>query len=204
MPKKRNNNKQKVRKRILILAEGETELIYFRAIKHNIHLKNKLTAARIVPFDTDKNTGKELIDVAKQLKREAQKEQNPYDALFVVLDKDGYTKHPETFNKARDNKINVSFSSISFEYWYLLHFEYTTRAFINCDELIDYLKTYVKDYDKTADYYESHLNEQTNKAIVHAKRVRDFFQNDIDRGRKIYELDCYTDIDILMEYLITL
>ena len=38
------------------------------------------------------------------------------------------------------NNINIAFSSISFEYWILLHFEYTSRVFYKSDEIIKLLK----------------------------------------------------------------
>lgn len=204
MARKRVKNNRDIKQRILILAEGETELIYLRALKRDVHLKNKLTAARIIPYDSEKNTGRELVEIAKQLKKEAQKEQNRYEKIFIVLDKDGYTRHPETFNTAKDNEIDIIFTSISFEYWFLIHFEYTTRAFVNCNELVSYLKRYMPNYDKTKDYYEIQLSEKTTDAIQYARKVQEYFQNDIDRGAKIYELSCYTNVDKLVVFLINL
>ena len=204
MPKPRKNNRRSVRKRILILAEGSTEIIYFRAIKKNFQLRNKLSAARIAPFDSEKNTGKELVDVAKDLKKEGLSEKNPYEHIWIVIDKDGYTKHPETFNKANDNNIRIAFTAISFEYWFLLHFEYTTKAFNNCDQLCKYLKNHIPNYDKVIDYYEAHLNDKTNLASERAKNVREYFRNDIERGMQVYELDAYTNVDELVDLLLNL
>ena len=146
MPKKRNANKRKLNKRILILCEGkQTEPDYFRGLKHDKMRRNRLAALRIEIFDTEKTTGKELISEAKRLKKIAERERNPYDEIWVVFDRDGYTKHPQTFDQAYSNKIEIAFSSISFEFWFLLHFEYSTKAFEKADSLISYLKKHLPD-----------------------------------------------------------
>ena len=97
---------------------------------------------QVIP--TKINTGKEPVDFLKNLR------ETPKDELWAVFDRDGCTKHPEAFNKAEANEIRIAFSSISFEYWILLHFKYTTRPFSKADEIIRHLKKngYI-DYDKS-------------------------------------------------------
>ena len=205
MPKKRRVNKRKPKKRILILCEGgETEPNYFNGLKRDKAQRNQLAALRIEVYDSNKSTGRELVIEAKHLKTIARQEKNPYDDIWVVIDKDGYTKHPQTFDQAKANKIKIAFSSISFEFWILLHHVYTTRHFSTADDLIRYLKSrYMADYDKADDNY-SKLKELTPDAIQHAERAREYFQNDLDRGTRIYELNPYTDVDILVDKLLKL
>ena len=205
MPKKRRVNKRKPKKRILILCEGrETEPNYFNGLKRDKAQRNRLAALRIEVYDSNKSTGKELVIQAKHLKTIARQEKNPYDDAWVVIDKDGYMKHPHAFDQARANKINIAFSSISFEFWFLLHYDYTTRSFSKADDLIRYLRSrYMADYDKTDDNY-SKLKELTTDAIQHAVRAREYFQNDLDRGKRIYELNPYTDVDVLVDKLLKL
>lgn len=206
MPRKRIINKKEPKNRILILCEGEkTEPTYFKGLKSDLHFRNKLSALRIVVYPSSYNTGKELIEDAEQLKKKAEKEQNTYDAVWVVLDKDGYTKHPETFTKAEATGINIAFSSISFEFWFLLHFEYTTKAFYKSDELIRYIKQkkYIPNYHKSDDNY-PFLREFTLTAINNAKKLRENIQFEFDHGKKIYELNPYTDVDVLVDMLLSL
>lgn len=205
MPKKRRVNKRKPKKRILILCEGgETEPNYFNGLKRDKSQRNRLAALRIEVYDSDKSTGRELVIEAKHLKTTARQEKNPYDAVWVVLDKDGYTKHPQTFDQARANNINIAFSSISFEFWILLHYAYTTKHFSKADDLIQYLKSrYMAGYDKTDDNY-SKLKDRTLDAIQNAERAREYFEFDLKRGKKIYELNPYTDVDILVDKLLKL
>ncbi len=205
MPKKRRVNKRKPKKRILILCEGgETEPNYFNGLKRDKAQRSRLAALRIEVYDSVKNTGRELVIEAKHLKTIARREKNPYDDVWVVIDRDGYTKHPQTFDQAKANKIKIAFSSISFEFWILLHYAYTTRSFSKADDLIRYLKSsHMADYDKTDDNY-SKLKELTPDAIQHAERVREYFKSDLERGKKVYEMNPYTDIDILVDKLLKL
>lgn len=205
MPKKRGKDRRKPKDRILILCEGkETEPNYFKGLKRDKHQRNKLAALRIEVYDSRKTTGKELVIQAKVLKETAQNERNPYDDVWVVIDKDGYTKHPHAFDQAYANKINIAFSSISFEYWFLLHFSETSKPFHKADQLIRHLKSnYMTGYQKSDDNY-LRLKEKTETAITHAVRIRKNYQHEIDSGKKIYEFNPYTDVDILVNKLLNL
>ena len=63
--------------------------------------------------------------------REAQEglEDGVYESTWAVFDKDYHPEHKEAFKLAKqeidENKVNIAFSSISFEQWILLHFEKT-------------------------------------------------------------------------------
>lgn len=58
-----------------------------------------------------------------------------YSELWAVYDKDGHSDHHNAYllakNKEVCNKtVNIGFSSISFEEWILMHFEYCSTSFI--------------------------------------------------------------------------
>lgn len=204
MPKRRQTNKRKVNKRILILCEGgKTEPYYFKGLKTDRTRVSARAALRIEIVDTSKNTGKELVSEAKMMRLQAKSERNPYDAIWIVLDKDGYTKHPHTFDQASANKINLAFSSISFEYWFLLHYEYTSKSFEKANDLIRYLKKYLPQYEKNDNNYQI-LRDFTNKAIENAKQYRKSIQFELENGKRVYELNPYTDVDVLVERLLSL
>ncbi len=201
MPQPRKQNNREVRERVLILCEGETEPIYFSGIKDEKMQTNPPAANRITIHLTNKNTGRELVKLAKDLKKASETEQNPYDAVWVVIDKDGYTKHPETFNQAKDNAFQIAFSSIAFEYWFLLHFTMTTAADSKADNLIKRLKKAgYKEYDKKGNHY-TILKDRTDSAIANARAARKIL--DIE-DTPIYTRNPYTDVDILVEYLMNL
>ncbi len=207
MPKPRRENSRPVRDRILILCEGiKTEPKYFNGIKADIHLKNRLSALRIEILDTKINTGKELVKKAKELKEDAEQEGNPYDKIWVVLDRDGYTKHPQAFNQAKDNNIHIAFSCVAFEYWFLLHFEKTAKAFNKADELIRHLKTKgYSNYEKSLNHY-GFLKEKTEFAIKNAVWIREkhHYYEESSQSHERHKLNPFTDVDKLVAYLLNL
>jgi hypothetical protein len=206
MPKPRKENSRAVRQRILIICEGrETEPIYFNGIKTDKRKNNPLTALQIEVYDTKINTGKELVQLAKELKEAAKQERNEYDSIWVVIDKDGYTKHPQAFDQARANKIEIAFSSISFEYWFLLHFTKTSKPFTKSANLIKYMKQgeYYKGYEKSLDHYQK-LKHFTNIAIQNAEWLRKQIEYKDYMVDKRYEFNPFTDVDRLVSYLLSL
>lgn len=194
MPKKRNKKTgpRKVNKRLFIVCEGEkTEFNYFDRYIRKSKLRGRRVEVKII--DVKINTAKELIGFLKNLR------ESPSDELWAVFDRDGYTKHPEAFNKAKDNEIRIAFSSISFEYWILLHFKYTTRPFSNADEIIRYLKKNgYNDYDKSDKNIFDRIKNKTTAAVEHAQRARKS-QLDVNPKSKIYEMNPYTNVDELLE-----
>ncbi len=84
-----------------------------------------------------------LVDIEDEYKaqptryvREAQMglEDDTYAEVWAVFDKDGHPNHEEAFELASHDitgkKVNISFTSIAFEYWILLHFESNDTAFV--------------------------------------------------------------------------
>ncbi|MGE4539287.1 MAG: RloB family protein [Desulfovibrio sp.] len=201
MPKPRVQTKRKPKPRILILCEGEkTEPLYFKALKGDPAYKN-LSSIDIIVSDTKPNTAKELVNLAIKLKKEASKQDNPLFEIWVIIDKDGYTKHAEAFDLALKNTINIAFSSICFEYWILLHFLYTTKQFANCDEVINFLsKNGVPNYKKNLNIYDL-IKTKKCSAIAHAKKLRGALP-DLHTGTLPYKLNPYTNIDALVCRLI--
>jgi hypothetical protein len=61
-------------------------------------------------------------------------EDNTYDEVWAIFDKDGHPKHQEAFELSDEiiggKKVNIAFNSIAFEYWILLHFESNSTPFL--------------------------------------------------------------------------
>ena len=202
MTNRRVERPRPINERILILCEGrKTEPNYFKGIRQDKMHSRKLAALQIVVQDTMKNTAKELVAEAIALIKEAKQERNPYDSVWIIVDKDGYTKHPESFDRAKAYGIHICFSSPCFEYWILLHFEYTTAPFRNCEEVIDRLRLYIQGYEKAGHHYELLRNfmkiaaDRGSKVIAHQKEVG---------IGQIWTHNPYTDVGILVGKLLTL
>lgn len=196
MPKKRNRpGTRKLEQRLFILCEGakdKSESAYFKSlIRHHCFLGKKIEVRLI---DTKKNTGKELVKEAKNAK------ELPIDKAWIVYDKDGYTKHAETFDMAKANGIKIAFSSISFEYWILLHFEYTNRPFEKSEDIIHHLKkqNYI-DYRKGSRCVFTQTKEHLDTAKSNARRIREYQKKSNLSGVGIFHYNPYTNIDKLID-----
>jgi len=201
MPKPRNKQTRVIKNRILLLCEGgKTEPCYFKGIRESDNFKYENSTMELIIHDIKKNTAKELVHEAIRLIKEAKKEHDPFNSAWVVFDKDGYTKHPEAFDTAYSNKVRIAFSSISFEYWILLHLKYTARPFLNSDDVIKEInrecsKLGLPQYDKAANNYEIFKNLSCT-AITNARKLRKICI-DLTIGAKIYDINPYTDVDKL-------
>ena len=81
MPKPRKRQTKDVRKRILIICEGEkTEPNYFKGIKKDL----RSASLYIEILERPKGDGLKLVERAIELKKEAEKEFNEFDSIWVV------------------------------------------------------------------------------------------------------------------------
>ena len=200
--RQRQNPPERVKDRFLILCEGiETEPNYFKAIKRDLHFARALAATRIVIHETNKNTAKELVDLALKLKREAERERNPYHQVWVVVDRDGYTKHPESFDRAKATGVKIAFSSTCFEFWYLLHFEYSTSGFSDCDAVVKKLKSHLPGYEKNHDHYFA-LKTRIQTAIANGEKIIHHWTKVSDQA--IWTFNPYSNVGELVSVLINL
>ena len=197
MPKKREQNTRKPNSRFFILCEGaKTEPNYFRDLLRHLTYPGHLV--EIILIDTNKNTCRELVKEGKKV-RESKR-----DDVWVVVDKDGYTKHPEAFDMAVANKINIAFSSISFEVWILCHFEFTTKQFGKSEEVIKYIndkKYFQNEFTKNDLNLYSTLIDNLKDAFTNSERLKKHHK-DCNYGKKIYTLNPYTNIDDLVNELL--
>lgn len=166
-----------------------------------------------------------------------EEEQQMHDELWAVYDKDGHSHHKEAYKRAEKvvngKKVQIGFTSRSFEHWLLLHFEKNTTNFssseckdekkrpIECNSiqgckgntcLIGYLKanTPLKKFQKSngkedlKNMMELLLQPKyLNNAFENANWLRTEIQNnDALKDKKCYELNPYTDIDILVRKLV--
>lgn len=194
-----------VSKRVLIVCEDEkSSKIYFESFKKDEKLKRALTSVDIQVVHPKDHSPVGLVTEAKQKKLKAKRERNSYTEIWIVLDKDYHANIGKAFDMAYANKIKIALSSICFEYWILLHFEKTSKAFKKCDQIISYIrKNHFSEYLKNKNAYFD-LRGKLNQAIENGEWLLKQNQADIDKGRKIYELDAYTDVHILVDYLLKL
>lgn len=195
MPKDRRKkkNRLKINKRLYIVCEGEkTEYNYFNSFIDDCNILAKLVEVKVL--QSNKNTPKELINFLKD-KRETKS-----DELWAVFDHDNHPNLSDAFNNAQNNNIRIAFSNIAFEYWILLHFEETNRAFSKSRDIIAYLKqrNHFPGYQKGDKKLYERIKDKTAAAESRAKRGRQAMKK-ANPGAHIFEVNPYTDVDELLE-----
>lgn len=137
---------------IRIVCEGErTEPNYF-----NGWLKANGYTAPNPAFKAKDNSPRGVVKHAKEVYKDARRLKIPADKISVwaVFDRDGHMGLAEAIDEATNSGIHFAFSNVCFEYWILLHYERTTRAFANCAETIRYiLDSHDNDYGKSNDHF---------------------------------------------------
>ncbi len=76
--------------------------------------------------------------------------------------------------EARNRVEKFIVSNPSFEVWYLLHFEYSTRSYIDAGAAIKELKKHHPGYEKTSDMYPL-LKEKMGEAIANAEKLEAYY-----------------------------
>lgn len=222
-----SKKKRTLPKAIFIACEGRsTEKNYFQMIGELFGDELNYTLT-VYP---DENEAKPKSDPLGLINEAISRKDEGFDEFWAVYDKDGYTKHEDSFKLAKDNDINIAFSSIAFEEWVLMHFEHSSNKFDKSDcknEKEKYLECgthknvddcsgarcvagYMRmnklfpEYSKSA--YKSiypFLKDKTETAITNSARLRFTMREEIKKEKdQLFNINPYTDVDILVKRLI--
>lgn len=162
-------------KTILIVAEGEkTEPNYLKGLRN--HLKLAAVDIEIVTADgTDPlSVVNHTIALRDARKREARRGRAvAYDSAWAVFDTERADTNPklnEALQKATAHKIRVALSNPCFEFWILLHDEYTTASFVKCENVIRRIKDrHQPNYEKGTVEAEQYISKIATAARNAAK-----------------------------------
>lgn len=169
--RKRNCNKRKIKSIIVIGCEGKnkTETMYF---------KNFSTRECIIKFSTGRHTdpvgmAKDLVDFLK--KEDIKKEYG--DKMYLLLDTDVNQNKQDQINEAKEicnkNNIELITSTPTFEYWYILHYEYTTKSYHSSKQVKNEMKIKIPNYSESMNVYPI-IEDKTDVAIANAKRIEKY------------------------------
>ncbi len=203
MPKKKPDNKKKLIPAFHVFCEGEkTEPYYIRGYVDHFHSDKKNI---LLVEDTNKNTPVQLVGTAIQHKKSTTKN----DVYWVVFDRESISKYSHELHlKARvlanKNNIQIGFSNVCFEYWMLLHMEYSTACYDSCSDLLgkSNLKKLLKargidNYDKGFAYLFNVLKEKGGISIAmsNADKAINSAIASAERGKEHpHFLNPYTDV----------
>lgn len=196
-PRGRNKNTKTRNPIVVIACEGKnkTEETYF---------KNYNSRKCIIRFSKGNSTDPVGIvnDLLKFVNTEIGKE--PNDKYYAVFDTDVNKNNQSQIDKAKElaekNGVEIVTSTPTFEFWYLLHFTYTTKIYNSSEEVVDELKTKINGYTKNMNVF-PFIKTNTVDAIINAKNVEKYHLN---LGQAIDNENCipYTGAYKVVEELI--
>lgn len=199
--KRGKRKERKVRNRILILCEGETEKNYFQAIKETQEYQQILSALTVKVAVAKHPAAEGLVEEAIQLAGKAAKENNKYDQVWVVFDHDNQAHRKKAYDKASAENYSVAFSAIAFEIWYLLHFTPTTKEFENGEMLLKELEKHYPGYKKAKQNDFANLKHKLADALKNSEWLRERIK---EKKGNIHVTDypSWADVDELVSSLI--
>jgi len=183
----------------LIVVEGKaTEPAYLGRIRAKLGIK--AISVEIVHGNHTDPVGivKEAIVLRDKQTAKAEKSAiaEPFDRTWVVFDREKQNhprrdQMPRALQLAETNAIAVALSIPTFEFWLLLHYEFTTKAFDGCEAAKKALKKFIRQYEK-GDLPLDELILKVTDAITHAGRCRKHWEEvGGDRNPS-------TDVDLLI------
>lgn len=139
--------------RLLIVCEGEkTEPYYFEDLCNHF----RLSSANVeIALNDEGSNPINVVECAVKLYRR----DKGYDHVFCVFDRDRHPRYLDALSRIEELRtrgripVHAVPSIPCFEFWILLHYEYTTRQFEPvggsvCDQVVRSLASYYPDYRK--------------------------------------------------------
>lgn len=146
------------KRRILIVGEGrETEYNYFVGFRNAFESELEATTVSISVRRGRGGDARSIVKTAIDEARKFEPNRKRGDRVFLLLDTEGAGRAPELVAAevlARQNDIEIVYSSPAFEYWILCHFANIPKGYFNdCSAVIAELNKHWKgvcksEYDK--------------------------------------------------------
>lgn len=180
---------------ILIVCEGQsTEPQYLKSFREDKGL-NKANI-EIVPGNICGTNPKSMIEYAKE-----KHNREDYDRIYCVFDKEHANHNKVVEEIKKQNSFYGIISCPCFEYWILLHFEYSTSPYYAsgqktpADQIISYItKKHIKNYHKSKMNIYEVTKKHLKKAIENNKKLQKQQKNNFDNpSANMYELIEYLE-----------
>jgi hypothetical protein len=185
-----------------VVADGKTEKWYLEMLRQNepdiiIHFK---------PQIPNKKKIEDQCELVRSLSENA-----GYTKVFWIVDLDAIIEDSRQVAKAKetplqefsrntkkfeeDNNVEVIVNNLCLEFWFLLHFEKTSKYFNRCDEAEKQLKKHFPDYEKTEKFFKKQdndiylrLKDKLPDALKNSEALGKFNSNDPERAMCEMEL----------------
>jgi hypothetical protein len=185
---------------ILISTEdAKSSRHYFSAIARSVR--------RRLLVDIAPSSGSSPLNVLNDAKRHvARSRHGEYRDVWVVFDTEGRDSPRQvsgqvrsSVERARQLGYRTAISNPAFEFWCLLHFEWSTEPFANASRVESRLRQHLQDYVKGGDYDLFRvLRDSTDLAVERAGRLRRERHADV---ADVCERVPGTEVDLLVSEL---
>lgn len=195
----RNRNNRKRKSIVAIKCEGKNKT-------ERTYLKNYSTRECILKFSTGNAT--DPVGMAEDLIRFIKNEDisSEYgDKIYLLLDTDVNQNKQQQIEDAKNicdkNNIELILSIPTFEIWYILHFDYTTKIYQSSQEVKQDVKVKIENYTESMEVFPL-LKNKTLKAIENSKKLEKYQS---ENGKNLFSENCipysgvYKVIEELME-----
>ncbi len=170
--RQRNKHDRQTRKKIIFAFEGKnkTEELYFK------HYRKRNAPYSIIFADDRCTDPVNLVkSIIKSMKENGASIKNG-DKMYCVFDGDidaRVEKQPKIYEAndlAKKKGIEMIISIPSFEFWYRLHFGYTTKKYNSNHNMLEDIKAKIPDYDKNVDVFDV-IKDNTQIAIDNSMKL---------------------------------
>lgn len=145
----RRQSKQPTRPKILIVCEGEkTEPNYFNGLRNEL----RLSSAKVEITGKSASNPMGVVSFAKDRCGEEERSGFPFDRVFCVFDRNNHGDYDKALREVEKTKrpeevFHATVSVPAFEYYLLLHYEYTTTPCTSA-QVLSRLKKHIRGYKK--------------------------------------------------------
>ena len=197
--KKRSIRVRKRKPVMLIIAEGrnQTETLYFDSFNNS----KSLYTIKIVKGGNKTSPAKLLHKLEEQW-HEYQLDERYGDIAFIVLDLDIDPKKATEIKRLSVETGFVTFiiSNPCFEVWFLLHFRYSTKGYIDGESVIKDLKKYLPAYTKSSNVSVV-IDDLLQDALNNANKLEEYY-NSLDYKWPSVSRNPWTDVHKVINKLL--
>lgn len=162
--RKSREAKRKSRPTFAVVADGETEMWYLQMLKRN---------APAIRIDIRPQiSNKKKMEDQRQLVRDLAED---YTKVFWIVDLDAILGNSRQIKKGKETPLDkfckyakefetsktveIIVNNPCLEFWFLLHFEKTSKCFSQCEKAVTQLKNHLPDYEKSQKFFTKQDND---------------------------------------------
>ena len=166
------NRKQRERKSFIVIkceGDNETEQIYFNNFK---------SRECIIKYPDGNSTDPVGManELVKFMKKQDISSENG-DKMYLLVDTDVNANKQKQIDEAKkicdEYEIELITSTPAFDFWYMLHFGYTTETYKSSKDIKEKMKKKIQGYTENMNVYPI-IKDNTDEAMDCAERVEKF------------------------------